>query len=90
MDGCDNASDRGILVEEKSYKTGPNEIGVFALRFPERLNPIAVLNINITYGDVKSGTVGLYYVHAFNGSKGIDIKPYTSSIDRIEHPITLN
>ena len=88
MDGCDNASDRGTLVEEKPYRNGPDEIGVFALRSPERPNPIAVSNVNIAYVDVESGTVGLYYIDAFDGSKVIDIKPYTPSIDRIEHPVT--
>ena len=42
----------------------------------------------IAYVDAESGTVGLYYIDAFEGSKVIDIKPYTPSIDRIEHPIT--
>ena len=83
MDGCDNASDRGTLVEEKPYRNGPDEIGVFALRSPERPNPIAVSNVNIAYVDVQSGTVGLYYIDAFDGSKVIDIKPYMPSIDRI-------
>ena len=41
-DGCDNESKRNVLVEEKSYKNGPDEIGVFALHSPERPNPIAV------------------------------------------------
>ena len=85
MDGCDNASDRGTLVEEKPYRNGPDE-----LRSPERPNPIAVSNVNIAYVDVESGTVGLYYIDAFDGSKVIDIKPYTPSIDRIEHPFTPN
>ena len=66
MDGCDNASDRGTLVEEKPYRNGPDEIGVFALRSPERPNPIAVSNVNIAYVDVESGTVGLYYIDAFD------------------------
>ena len=90
MDGCDNASDRGTLVEEKPYRNGPDEIGVFALRPHERPNPIAVSNVNIAYVDVESGTVGLYYIDAFDGSKVIDIKPYMPSIDRIEHPFTPN
>lgn len=90
MDGCDNASDRGILVEEKSYKNGPNEIGIFALRSPERPNLIAVSNVNIAYVDGESGTIGLYYVDVFDGSKVIDIKPYTPSIATIEHPVTLD
>lgn len=88
MDGCDNLTDRGTLVENKPYTKGPDEIGVFALRSPERPNPIAVSNVNIAYVDVASGTIGLYYIDAFDKSKVIDIKPYTPSIDRIEHPVT--
>ena len=49
MDGCDNYKDRGTLVEKKPYAKGPEEIGVFALRSPERPNPIAVSNVNIVW-----------------------------------------
>lgn len=88
MDGCDNPDDRRILVEKKPYAKGPDRIGVFALRSPERPNPIAVSNVNIAYVDEKSGTIGLYYMDAFSGSVVLDLKPYTPSIDRIENPIT--
>ena len=84
MDSCDNPNDRKILLEEKPYKNGPDKLGVFALRAPERPNPIAVSNVEIAYLDIKSGTIGLYYIDANNGSKVIDIKPYIPSIDRIE------
>lgn len=88
MDGCDNESDRATLTEEKPYTNGPDKIGVFALHSPERPNPIAVSNAGIAYVDEEKGIVGLYYMDAFDGSKVIDLKPYTPSIDRIEHPIT--
>ena len=88
MNGSDNQRDRNVLVEKKPYKNGPDEIGVFALRSPERPNPIAVSNVNIAYVDEESGTVGLYYIDAFDGSQVIDLKPYTPSIDRIENPMT--
>ena len=42
-DGCDNAKGRDILTEKKPYNKGPDEIGVFALRSPERPNPIRAL-----------------------------------------------
>lgn len=88
MNGSDNQRDRNVLVEKKPYKNGPDEIGVFALRSPERPNPIAVSNVNIAYVDEESGTVGLYYIDAFDGSQVLDLKPYTPSIDRIENPMT--
>ena len=88
MDGCDNPNDRSTLVEKKPYVNGPERIGVFALRSPERPSPIAVSNVNIAYLDEEAGTIGLYYIDAFSGSMVLDLKPYIPSIDRIEHPVT--
>lgn len=85
MDKCDNPKDRATLIEKKPYTKGPEEIGVFALRSPERPNPIAVSNANIAYIHEESGMIGLYYIDAFPGSLILDLKPYTPSIDRIEH-----
>lgn len=88
MDGCDNEPCRNTLIEEKPYKNGPNQMGVFALRSPERPNPIAVSNATISYVDVEKGEIGIYYIDAFDNSDVIDIKPYTPSIDRVEHSIS--
>ena len=83
---CDNETDRSTVTEVKPYKNGPDEIGVFALRSPERPNPIAVSNVDIAYVDAKGGIIGLYYIDAFDGTMVLDLKPYTPSIDRIENP----
>lgn len=88
MDGCDNETDRSMLIQTKPYKNGPDELGVFALRSPERPNPIGVSNAQITYIDMSNGKIGLTYVDANDGSAVLDIKPYTPSIDRVENPIT--
>lgn len=88
MDGCDNETDRAMLMEKKPYKNGPDEIGVFALRSPQRPNPIGVSIAEITFIDKTNGTIGLTYVDANDGSVVLDIKPYTPSIDRVENPIT--
>lgn len=87
-DGCDNDEARSTVTEQKPYTKGPEKLGVFALRSPERPNPIAVSNIDIAYVDVENGIVGLYYIDAFDGTNVIDLKPYTPSIDRIENPLT--
>lgn len=87
MDKCDNPRDRGTLVETKPYRKGPDEIGVFALRSPERPNPVAVSNAAIAYVDDVAGTVGLYWIDAFPGSAVLDLKPYTPGIDRVERPL---
>ena len=85
-DKCDNESDRNNLIEEKPYKKGPDEIGVFATRSPARPNPIAVSNADIAYVDEDAGIVGLYYIDAFDGTYVLDLKPYMPSVDRIEKP----
>lgn len=87
MDRCDNPRDRGTLVERKPYRKGPEELGVFALRSPERPNPIAVSNAEIAYVDGEAGTVGLRWIDAFPGSAVLDLKPYTPSVDRIGRPV---
>ena len=83
---CDNPRDRKTLVEEKPYRKGPEELGVFALRSPERPNPMALSIASVSFVDEESGRVGLYYVDAFSGSPVIDIKPYVPSLDRLERP----
>ena len=87
-DGCDNEQGRNTVTEKKPYRKGPEELGVFALRSPERPNPIAVSNTGISYVDAENGVIGLYYIDAFDGTGVIDLKPYTPSIDRIENPGT--
>ena len=88
MDRCDNCADRENLVEKKPYVKGPEELGVFATRSPARPNPIAVSTADIAYVDEDTGRIGLYYIDAFPGSPVLDLKPYTPSIDRVEHPAT--
>lgn len=90
MDGCDNETDRTMLIQKKPYKNGPDEIGEFALRSPERPNPICVSNAQITFIDKTKGVIGLTYVDANDGSAVLDMKQYTPSIDRGENPITPN
>ena len=87
-DGCDNETARATLVETKPYVKGPDEIGVFALRSPERPNPIAVSTAAIAYVDEAAGTVGLHYIDTFPGTAVLDLKPYTPSLDRVENPTT--
>ena len=45
-----------------------------------------VSSADISFVDEKNGIVGLYYIDAFDGTEVIDLKPYTPSIDRVEHP----
>lgn len=88
MDHCDNSVDRSTLLERKPYAKGPEELGVFALRSPERPNPIAVSNAAIACVNEDAGTIKLYHIDAFSGSAVLDLKPYTPSIDRVESATT--
>ena len=87
-DACDNASARSVLVEAKPYRHGPDEMGVFALRSPERPNPVAVSNAAVACIDVAGGTIGLDWIDAFDGTPVLDVKPYVPGLDRIEAPAT--
>lgn len=85
-DCCDNDKDRATLTEKNPYRKGPEEVGVFAMRSPERPNPVAISNAEMAFVDEEGGTVGLFYVDAFDGTQVIDLKPYTPAADRIENP----
>lgn len=87
FDGCDNAESRFKLVERNPYKKGPEKLGTFATRSPERPNPIALTAAYVTHIDFENGVIGLAYIDANAGSPVLDIKPYTPSLDRIENII---
>jgi len=87
FDGCDTPEARDTLMEAKPYKNGPATLGTFATRSPERPNPIALSCAYVTYIDHENGVIGLGYIDANDGSPVLDIKPYTPSLDRVEHPI---
>ncbi|MDD3780394.1 MAG: SAM-dependent methyltransferase [Proteiniphilum sp.] len=87
FDGCDNVASRSKLLERKPYKKGPELLGTFAMRSPERPNPIAISTAYVTYVDFDNGVLGLAWIDANDGTPVLDIKPYTPSADRVEHPI---
>ena len=82
----DNVQCRSVLTEAKPYKNSPDVLGTFATRSPMRPNPIALDCVQITYIDHENAVIGLAYIEAFDGSPVLDIKPYTPSLDRVEHP----
>jgi len=81
--GCDNELDRKVLVNEKPYTKGPQNIGTFATRSPQRPNPIAISVCEIKNVDLEKGIIDLYYIDAFTGTPILDIKPYTPSVDKV-------
>ncbi len=84
--GCDNKTSRAVRTIHKPYRKGPDTLGVFATRSPERPNPIALSCATVTYIDSANGVIGLAYCDAFDGTPVLDVKPYTPSLDRVEHP----
>ena len=84
FDKCDDEKSRNLLTINKPYKKGPDIIGVFATRSPERPNPIGVTTVKILSVDEVNGIIYIPYIDAFEGTPILDIKPYTASIDRIE------
>ena len=57
FDKCDDEISRNKLIEEKPYKKGPNVLGAFATRTPERPNPIAVSNVFVLSVDKDKGII---------------------------------
>ncbi len=86
FDGCDNAEDRARLTAEKPYVNGPERVGTFAMRAPERPNPIAVTTARVLWLDKAAARIGFAYIDAQNGTPVLDIKPYSPSLDRVENP----
>ena len=82
--GCNNEANRSVLSETKPYTKGPDTLGVFATRSPQRPNPIALSCAYVTYIDADNGIIELAYIDADEQSPVLDIKPYTPSLDRVE------
>ena len=88
FDGCDNAADRAVLSVEKPYTHGPDALGTFATRSPQRPNPIALTTAAVAWIDAENARIGLYYIDALDGTPVLDVKPYTPSLDRVDAPTT--
>ncbi len=86
FDGCDDEENRSVLEVESPYKQGPDTMGIFATRSPQRPNPIALSVAEILYIDHEAGAIYIAYADARQGSPVLDLKPYTPSLDRVEHP----
>jgi tRNA-Thr(GGU) m(6)t(6)A37 methyltransferase TsaA len=74
---------REMVVAEKPYTNGPQEVGIFATRSPARPNPIALTVVPVLSIDHDSGEIRAPYIDAEDGSPVLDIKPYLPAVDRI-------
>ena len=83
---CDQLDDPGfreIVVADKPYKAGPDQIGIFATRSPARPNPIALTAVPMLSLDVEAGLIQIGYIDAEPSTPVLDIKPYLPAVDRI-------
>ena len=85
FDGCDDEENRSVLEAESPYKQGPGCKYAHCIR-PQRPNPIALSVVQILYIDHEAGVIYIAYADARQGSPVLDLKPYTPSLDRVEHP----
>lgn len=65
-----------ILVNEKPYKNGPEELGVFATRSEYRPNPVLITTIYVQEIDLDKGRIYTPYIDSEEGTPVLDIKPY--------------
>lgn len=70
----------------RPYVALDHDLGIFATRSPMRPNPVALTVIEVSAIDAEEGTVETPYFDAEDGTPLVDLKPYTPSIDRVEHP----
>lgn len=87
FDRCDTKESRTKLCETKPYKKGPDVLGAFATRTPERPNPIAISTVYVLSVDMEKGIIRIPYTDALPGTPILDIKPYMPSLDRVENPM---
>ncbi len=74
---------REMVVADKPYKQGPDQVGIFATRSPVRPNPIALTPVPVLGIDHAEGIIHIAYIDAEPESPVLDIKPYLPAVDRI-------
>ncbi|TCK98976.1 tRNA-Thr(GGU) m(6)t(6)A37 methyltransferase TsaA [Shimia isoporae] len=55
--------------------------GTFALRSPNRVNPISLAAVRITSLDQAAGRIGIDAIDCFDGTPLVDIKPSAPAVD---------
>lgn len=75
-----------IKQRNKSVKNKQFIVGGFSTRSPERFNLIALSITQVTHMDYEKGIDYITYIDVMNDSNILDLKPYTSRVDRVEKP----
>ncbi|HCC36938.1 MAG TPA: tRNA (N6-threonylcarbamoyladenosine(37)-N6)-methyltransferase TrmO [Treponema sp.] len=87
---CFHKSENNMLKDElvlkSPYKKGPEQIGVFATRSPDRPNPLAISAPQVKSINFEKGIIDLWWIDADSGTPVLDIKPYEPCLDRVAQP----
>ncbi len=70
---------RDLIVQAPRHVEAPR--GTFALRSPNRPNPLAMSAVRITALDPEAGTIGIDAIDCMDGTPLVDIKPWHETID---------
>lgn len=70
---------RDLVIQTPRHADGPR--GTFALRSPNRPNPLAMSCVTIASIDVTRGIVEVDAIDCLDGTPLVDIKPWLPSID---------
>lgn len=71
------------LSVTKLFKRGPERMGVFSTRHPQRPNPIMISTIKVLSIDMENGIISTPFIDAEPGSPILDLKPYYP-MDRVQ------
>jgi tRNA-Thr(GGU) m(6)t(6)A37 methyltransferase TsaA len=70
---------RDLILQTPHHADGPR--GTFALRSPNRPNPLAMSCVTITEIDRATGEIGIDAIDCLDGTPVVDIKPWLPGID---------
>lgn len=71
---------RDLIVQNPRHADAPR--GTFALRSPNRPNPIAMSAVTILSIDAEMGVIEIDAIDCLDGTPVVDIKPWLPGIDR--------
>ncbi|WP_068111488.1 tRNA (N6-threonylcarbamoyladenosine(37)-N6)-methyltransferase TrmO [Tropicimonas marinistellae] len=70
---------RDLLIQAPRHADGPR--GTFALRSPNRPNPLAMSTVEIRAIDLDAGILEIDALDCFDGTPIVDLKPWLPTID---------
>ncbi len=70
---------RDLVIQAPRHVDAPR--GTFALRSPNRPNPVALSAVRITALDLENAVIGIDAIDCFDGTPVVDIKPWLETVD---------